>query len=51
MMALVGEQLSNSSDITGAVISIRKFADRVSLWTKSYNDAQRTIKTGYVYQT
>ena len=48
MIALVGEQFTNSTDISGAVVSIRKAADRISIWTKSFNDSGKTMKSGYV---
>jgi hypothetical protein len=46
MMALVCEQFTNPTDISGAVVSVRKAADRISLWTKSFNDSNKTVKSG-----
>lgn len=51
MMALVGEQFSSPADISGAVVSIRKAADRISLWTKSLNDSAKTVKSGQECKT
>jgi translation initiation factor 4E len=34
-MALVGEELEESDDICGAVVSLRSKVDRIQLWTRS----------------
>merc|ERR1712226_97156 len=38
LMALVGEQIQHSMDITGCVVKRRQKEDRIELWTKGYGD-------------
>ncbi|KAI8899424.1 translation initiation factor eIF 4e-like domain-containing protein [Globomyces pollinis-pini] len=51
MLALIGEQFDHSDDITGAVISIRKGVDRIAIWTKSYDNPERTIRIGEQFKS
>ncbi|KAJ3261556.1 Eukaryotic translation initiation factor 4E type 2 [Boothiomyces macroporosus] len=46
MLAIIGEQFTHSEEITGAVISVRKTADRISLWTKTFDDKEKTLQIG-----
>ncbi len=38
MLALIGETLEDSNEITGAVVSIRAKGDRIAMWTKTASD-------------
>lgn len=40
-MALVGEELEESDEICGAVVSLRSKVDRIQLWTRSKDDVER----------
>mmetsp|Transcript_16639 Transcript_16639/g.18718 ORF Transcript_16639/g.18718 Transcript_16639/m.18718 type:complete len:212 (-) Transcript_16639:171-806(-) len=46
LMALIGEQFGVGDEITGIVVSARKFEDKISLWFRSGSNAQvrETIK-------
>ncbi|KAJ3274501.1 Eukaryotic translation initiation factor 4E type 2 [Terramyces sp. JEL0728] len=46
MLAIIGEQFTHNEEITGAVLSIRKTADRISLWTKTFDDKEKTLEIG-----
>ncbi|KAJ3193831.1 hypothetical protein HK101_004000 [Irineochytrium annulatum] len=35
LLAIIGESFEDSEEICGAVVSVRRHADRLSLWTKS----------------
>jgi translation initiation factor 4E len=45
--AVLGEQFENGDDITGIVISMRKMGDRIAIWTKTCDNKEKTMKTGY----
>ncbi|KAF7797376.1 hypothetical protein EIP86_008571 [Pleurotus ostreatoroseus] len=40
-MALVGEDLDESDEICGAVVSLRSKVDRIQLWTRSKDDVEK----------
>ncbi|THH20308.1 hypothetical protein EW146_g1013 [Bondarzewia mesenterica] len=40
-MALVGEELDESDEICGAVVSLRSKVDRIQLWTRSKDDVEK----------
>ena len=46
MLAMIGQQFPNNDDVRGAVVSIRKSGDRISLWTGAYDDAEKTVAIG-----
>jgi translation initiation factor 4E len=48
VMGCIGEIFDFGDDITGIVVSTRKSADRVSLWTKTASDKQMIMSIGYV---
>lgn len=45
LLGLIGEQFSAGDDICGAVVSVRKYQDRIAVWTKtsSNEDTQMSI--------
>ncbi|KAF8268558.1 translation initiation factor eIF 4e-like domain-containing protein [Lactarius quietus] len=45
-MALVGEELDESDEICGAVVSLRSKVDRIQLWTRSKDDVERVNGIG-----
>ncbi|KAH8992714.1 eukaryotic translation initiation factor 4E class II [Lactarius akahatsu] len=45
-MALVGEELDESDEICGAVVSLRSKVDRIQLWTRSKDDVERVNSIG-----
>lgn len=49
MLAMVGQQFTNNEEVCGAVVSVRKNGHRISLWTGSYNDKEKTIKIGCAF--
>jgi translation initiation factor 4E len=50
VIALLGEQFTFNDDISGVVISIRKAGDRISVWTRSSDDKDMTLKTGMEFK-
>lgn len=40
-MALVGEELEEGDEISGAVVSLRSKVDRIQVWTKSKDDVEK----------
>lgn len=44
-MAIIGEGFDDSDEICGAVVSVRKGADRISLWTRS-TAQEPTVRIG-----
>ncbi|KAJ1552605.1 hypothetical protein HK405_010685 [Cladochytrium tenue] len=46
MLACIGEMYEFSEDVCGAVVSVRRHADRLSLWTADYSNSERAEKTG-----
>jgi len=47
LLALIGEQLSEPSDINGAVVQSRRQADRISVWTRSSDESMRQVAENY----
>ena len=47
IISVMAEQFSDSKEINGCVISIRKSADRISIWTKSSDNKELLLKIGY----
>jgi hypothetical protein len=45
-MALVGEDLDESDEICGAVVSLRSKVDRIQLWTRSKDDVEKINSIG-----
>ena len=45
-MALVGEELDESDEICGAVVSLRSKVDRIQLWTRSKDDVEKVNSIG-----
>ena len=45
-MALVGEELDESDEICGAVVSLRSKVDRIQLWTRSKDDVEKVNGIG-----
>ncbi|KAI0253434.1 eukaryotic translation initiation factor 4E class II [Lactifluus subvellereus] len=45
-MALVGEELDETDEICGAVVSLRSKVDRIQLWTRSKDDVERVNGIG-----
>jgi translation initiation factor 4E len=45
LLALIGEAFDDSDEICGAVVSVRKGSDRISVWTKS-TSKDSTIRIG-----
>ncbi|KAH9025951.1 eukaryotic translation initiation factor 4E class II [Lactarius pseudohatsudake] len=45
-MALVGEELDESDEICGAVVSLRSKVDRIQLWMRSKDDVERVNSIG-----
>eukprot|EP00735_Rhodelphis_limneticus_P013089 TRINITY_DN65_c0_g1::TRINITY_DN65_c0_g1_i1::g.14744::m.14744 TRINITY_DN65_c0_g1::TRINITY_DN65_c0_g1_i1::g.14744 ORF type:complete len:230 (+),score=47.60,sp/Q55FE0/IF4E_DICDI/46.45/2e-52,IF4E/PF01652.13/8.9e-58 TRINITY_DN65_c0_g1_i1:89-691(+) len=46
VLALIGDNFDHSEDVCGAVLSIRKNQDKISLWTKSARDEKTQIQNG-----
>ncbi|KAI9336220.1 translation initiation factor eIF 4e-like domain-containing protein [Zopfochytrium polystomum] len=46
MLACIGEMFEDSSEVCGAVVSVRRHADRLSLWTASYKSETRVVGIG-----
>lgn len=46
VLALIGEELDFDDDVTGAVVSIRPKADRISLWIRGRRDVSRVNALG-----
>lgn len=46
VLALIGEELDADNDVTGAVVSTRPKADRISLWLRSRDDVEKVNKLG-----
>ncbi len=45
-MALVGEELDEGDEISGAVVSLRSKVDRIQLWIRSKDDVERVNSIG-----
>jgi hypothetical protein len=50
VVALLGEQFTYNEDISGAVISLRKSGDRISIWTRSTDNEEKTMATGLEFK-
>jgi Zn ribbon nucleic-acid-binding protein len=48
VLICIGEGFEDSDEICGAVVSVRRHADRLSLWTKSVNNDKVCVRIGYV---
>ncbi|KAJ3415526.1 NADPH-dependent diflavin oxidoreductase 1 [Chytridiales sp. JEL 0842] len=46
ILVCIGESFEHSGEICGAVVSVRRHADRLSLWTKSVNNEAVCTKIG-----
>lgn len=46
VLALIGEDLDEDNDITGAVVSTRAKGDRIALWVRNKNNVQLVNKIG-----
>jgi translation initiation factor 4E len=44
VLAVIGEQLASSHEVTGAVVSLRKGQDKIALWTRSANKGNHDVK-------
>ena len=47
ILACIGENFSDSDQICGAVVSVRKGADRIQLWTRDAHDDVACKRIGY----
>eukprot|EP00992_Anisonema_acinus_P000581 TRINITY_DN10206_c0_g1_i2.p1 TRINITY_DN10206_c0_g1~~TRINITY_DN10206_c0_g1_i2.p1 ORF type:complete len:193 (+),score=9.21 TRINITY_DN10206_c0_g1_i2:57-635(+) len=50
-MALIGEQFVHSDEVTGAVASVRKANNRISLWTRNSQDRDTAMQIGQQFRT
>lgn len=46
---MIGETLEDNDDILGAVVSIKRGQDRLSVWTKTASDEVRALSICSVY--
>jgi translation initiation factor 4E len=46
VLALIGEELDDNDDVTGAVVSTRSKGDRIALWIRNKNDVDLVNKIG-----
>ncbi|KAJ3332365.1 hypothetical protein HDU76_000466 [Blyttiomyces sp. JEL0837] len=46
VLICIGEGFEHSEEICGAVVSVRRHADRISLWTKTVNNAKVCTSIG-----
>eukprot|EP00276_Gloeochaete_wittrockiana_P009914 CAMPEP_0184656616 /NCGR_PEP_ID=MMETSP0308-20130426/16629_1 /TAXON_ID=38269 /ORGANISM="Gloeochaete witrockiana, Strain SAG 46.84" /LENGTH=225 /DNA_ID=CAMNT_0027093815 /DNA_START=66 /DNA_END=743 /DNA_ORIENTATION=- len=51
MLALIGEAWEEEDEICGAVVSIRKDQDRISVWTRTSSDLQVALGVGRQMRT
>merc|ERR1711935_498591 len=46
MLGMIGETFADNSEITGAVISVRKGVDRIAMWTRTASSAEEQKRIG-----
>eukprot|EP00301_Raphidiophrys_heterophryoidea_P004708 c12025_g1_i2.p1 GENE.c12025_g1_i2~~c12025_g1_i2.p1 ORF type:complete len:210 (-),score=37.11 c12025_g1_i2:146-775(-) len=46
MLSLIGENYTNSEEVCGCVVSIRKTGDKISLWTSNAANTQSVLAIG-----
>ena len=51
LLAMIGEQFSEPSEICGAVISIRQKQHRIALWTKTSSNVAHQLAIGRSFKT
>lgn len=51
LLAMIGEQFSEPSEICGAVISVRQKQHRIALWTKTSSNEAHQLSVGRSFRS
>ena len=51
LLAMIGEQFSETSEICGAVVSVRQKQHRIALWTKTSSNESHQLSIGRSFKT